>query len=163
MEDANRAKEQRKALQRQIVALHAVAVPAFGAAMQGVVTSDDEQWEKTRHWLLDMSGVPLALDEGEVTRVMREASATALRYLRDDLPAAEVGERYALTYARKICAMAPGGHVFLAKDPLPRLCHRCGLPWQEGQPLLAERPRVHSTQLVAPPTPREPKASTFLT
>ena len=173
--DANKAKEQRHAVQRQIVALHAVAVPAFGAAMQDVVTSDDEQWEKTRHWILDMGGVPLALANGEVTPVMQGACATALRSFRDDLPAAEVGERYAQMHAHKLCAMTPRGHVFLAKDPIPRLCTRCGLPWQEGQPLLSEHPRVYSAPIISAPSespaadspggvqPRKPSASAFLT
>ena len=149
--EADTATAQRKAIQEHLVALHAQAVTAFGVAMQGVITSDDEQWSRTRDWLTDKRGVPQALDNREVTIQMANAASRARTMFRDDFTRVETEERTARRFAYQMCGMAPGGHLFFAKDPVPRHCTRCGILWTEGQPLQQEnRPRIRTIPVAAP-------------
>ena len=152
--EADTATSQRKTIQEHLVALHARAVPAFAAAMQGLITSDDEQWLRTRDWLTDKRGVPQALQSEEITVQMATAASHARTSFRDDFAQVALEERIARRFAYQMCGMAPGGHIFLAKDPVPRHCTRCGVLWSDGQPLQQEnRPRIRTMPVAAPPLP----------
>jgi hypothetical protein len=152
--DAAQATAQRKEIQQRLVNFHAQAVPSFHYAMQGVIVSDDQRWEATRHWLIDQKGAVQPLESGELTKSMHDASTRALASFHDDLPVAVSEERAALASAYKVCSMTPGGHVFWVKAQPPRTCARCGAPWTEGQPLRPDRPVVRSAPIQMSLRPR---------
>ena len=146
--DAAEATLVRKRLQTEFIKLHAQAVPAFGVMMRSYMTSDDAQWLNTEHWLTDLRGTPVtAPEQGGITQAMMEASEKALAMYRTSWSDAERAEHYAIASAQKLCGMAPGGHIFLAKDPAPQACTRCHMLWYPGQLLRAERPPLRSAPL----------------